>query len=185
MNNPDYKYRYKDKSLSDLLSIQSAHKGDKDVPDECVLAVKELIVECKHRFENPLSVPQFHGCDSDLDKSIKTHPDHELAKQYLNKVRSCQKRGIDFQLSLNEYRSIKNKNSCFYTGIKFDDTYENKLTIDRIDSKLGYTKDNSVACCNQVNALKNSLFESETRTTTITAKQLKRLADQLIINEVG
>lgn len=167
----NYKKRYKDKTLPELVDLQKSLMNGRNIPADSLTAVLQLMEEA-----NPVEAPE----SEDPKTASSTHPDYALAKQYINKAMSCTKRGIDFQLSLNEYKAIKNKKSCFYTGIKFDDTHLNKLTIDRIDNKLGYTKDNSVACCQQVNALKNTLFECENRPTTINAKQLRRLADKLV-----
>ena len=167
MKTADYRKRYKDKTLQELTELQKALISDASVPEDCLTAVLQLITEAQ-----PVTVEEA--------KRIDVHSDYALAKQYMNKISSCMKRGIDFKLSINEYNAIKNKKVCYYTGIKFDDTHINQLTIDRIDSSKGYTKENSVACCNQVNALKNSLFECDSRLTTITVKQLGRLIDKLV-----
>ena len=167
MNIQTYRHRYRNKNLAELRTIHATQSGDQDTPSDCLYAVEELINE---------RMADLEPDPTDID----IHPDYLVAKQYINKATSCRKRGIDFQLSWNEYKAIKNKNSCFYTGIKFDESDLNRLTIDRIDSSIGYTRDNSVACANQINALKESLFECEGRKTTITAKQLKRMAERLI-----
>lgn len=52
------------------------------------------------------------------------------------------------------------KYKCKYSGIKFENNFHNKLTyptIDRIDSKKGYTKDNVCVCTLMINIMKNTL----------------------------
>jgi hypothetical protein len=48
---------------------------------------------------------------------------------------------------------------CHYTGMKltFKTHQPNTVSLDRINSKLGYTRSNSVFCCHIVNIAKNAL----------------------------
>ena len=58
---------------------------------------------------------------------------------------------LDFQLTLKDFEDNWNK-ECHYCG-------DNVPTIgfDRVDSKIGYIKDNLVLCCTTCNAMKSNL----------------------------
>jgi len=85
--------------------------------------------------------------------------DVKAAKKYLSKANSAKTRGLEFDISFAEYKSLIHKKKCFFTGI---DVYPsdgisiktNTLTIDRIDSRLGYVSGNCVACSDYFNNLK-------------------------------
>jgi len=51
----------------------------------------------------------------------------------------------------------KQTSKCHYTGLQYSLTERGPLymSVDRIDSSLGYTKDNTVLCCWFVNCAKN------------------------------
>lgn len=87
-------------------------------------------------------------------------------KLYLSKKASEAKRrakkykwnfDIDSEFLLQVF---SNQNGlCFYTKEEMKEVpgYENSVSLDRIDSKKGYTKDNVVLCSYKVNLLKNDL----------------------------
>lgn len=69
-------------------------------------------------------------------------------------------KGYSFSLT-DEYIEllfISQNNRCFYTGDPID---ENNFSIDRINSNLGYTKDNIVLCCADANIARNDLTHQE------------------------
>lgn len=53
----------------------------------------------------------------------------------------------------------KQKKLCFYTDIRMDTQPElfNSVSVERIDSKIGYTIDNVVLVCNVINRMKSDL----------------------------
>ena len=91
-----------------------------------------------------------------------------IAKAYSAKVNSCQQRGISFELSIAQFRKLMLTKTCYYTGKKLtlqlgvsaDKSDTHRTTIDRVDNRLGYTKENSVACSKAVNEWKNTALES-------------------------
>ena len=77
----------------------------------------------------------------------------------------AKKRGYDYELTEEQFKKITQQN-CFYCGVKAEQiTKASKGTngeyiyngIDRINNKLGYTKDNTVPCCKTCNAAKGTL----------------------------
>lgn len=90
-----------------------------------------------------------------LEKFIKYKLKNSL------KVAKSPKYNYSFNLTydyiLNLYRNQNGK--CFYTGrvMTFTRGCNDSLSIDRIDSVLGYTVDNVVLCCSKVNVMKSDL----------------------------
>lgn len=85
--------------------------------------------------------------------------ERSLARRYLSKIDSSRTRDILFELSFNEYKRLVSRKTCYYTGLRFNSSNPNlRLTVERIDSTKGYTKENSVACCLAANNIK-SLWE--------------------------
>ena len=99
------------------------------------------------------------------DMEYNGNPDVRLAAMYARKASDALDRGIGFTLSFSEYKKLKSRKTCYYTGYPFKTTKKNAtnddlMTLDRIDSDVGYTVENTVVCLKSVNAIKNTLFES-------------------------
>jgi len=77
--------------------------------------------------------------------------DRRLAEMYLSKIRSSKDRGIDFSLTLSEYKRFSKLKTCYYTGLTLN---SKTRTLDRIDNKVGYITGNVVVCHTTFNALK-------------------------------
>jgi len=86
-----------------------------------------------------------------------------------NKLMGLKKRAkrkkIKFNLDKEWLKEKETIEKCEATGIKFDTTMEPYVnpfypTIDRIDSKKGYTKDNCQIVCNMFNVAKGEFDES-------------------------
>lgn len=74
------------------------------------------------------------------------------------RCKNCaKKRKIPFDLTLQDIESMPL--ICYYTGkpltLKTNSYYT--VSLDRLDSSKGYTKDNVVLCCAFINAMKNVL----------------------------
>lgn len=90
------------------------------------------------------------------------HPfDTFVAHKYLSKQLSCARRGIKFELSFNELRSLLKRKFCYYSGVELTMTGIHGISVDRVDCSKGYTKDNVVACSALVNSVKNSVLETD------------------------
>ncbi len=66
-------------------------------------------------------------------------------------------RGLPFSLTLEEYRQIVTA-PCVYS-IKSQEGI--RIGIDRRDSSLGYTRDNSQPCCDRHNRMKSDILTHE------------------------
>lgn len=98
-----------------------------------------------------------------------------VALKYLGKKRNALSRGIEFKLTLADMARIMRSKRCYYSHVPLTLDGVNKLTIDRIDASIGYTKDNSCACSKQVNDLKNKLLENQELIKEMGGKEIKKM----------
>lgn len=93
-----------------------------------------------------------------------------VAQYYLNKVRGSGAREIEFSLTVTEVRTLLNKKTCAYSGLKMshvgaalfgaqEKTRYADLTLERMDHNKGYVKGNVIAVCYGFNQLKGT-FEN-------------------------
>lgn len=90
-----------------------------------------------------------------------------VAEKYRNKVDSAEKRGLEFRLSLNDFRRLLMKKRCAYTGIlltvhQHGSPKNADLTIERIDSNRGYIPGNCIAVCAAANNVKGAFEDPNT-----------------------
>ena len=92
------------------------------------------------------------------DKFIEEFP----LKSLLSSAKSGAKsRKLVFEIDYTfiQYLWEKQQGLCFYTKMPMRLTARNKnpyqVSIDRINSNIGYTKNNSVLCCQSINYMKN------------------------------
>ncbi len=83
-----------------------------------------------------------------------------VVKFYANKVRSCKERGIEWQLTFAQTKTLLKAKKCYYTGVELTIPVQTKelptdVTLDRIDSSKDYVQGNVVACCRAINQLKS------------------------------
>lgn len=105
--------------------------------------------------------------------------DEYLAWKYTEKLRNARARGLDFTLTLNDMRKLLKAKRCAYTGALFVRDAEHRhpysRTIERVDSRKGYTRDNCLAVCYAANMLKNAVLEDPDSETRLTPKELARM----------
>ncbi len=70
----------------------------------------------------------------------------------------CKRLSIEIDLSFEDWLKIIAKNECFYCSDKLP---KNGYALDRKSPKLGYLKENVVACCDTCNKTKRSFFTHE------------------------
>lgn len=66
----------------------------------------------------------------------------------------ARKRGLPFELTVEDYKDIKGADECYYCGTPTD-----IITLDRKDNALGYTVDNVIGACFYCNRLKSDMFD--------------------------
>ena len=89
--------------------------------------------------------------------------DEVVAIRYLAKIKYAKEKGIEFNLTLGDYKRLQNTKRCFYSKVPLyrGQTHGplsfNCFTLDRIDNKQGYIKGNVVASCYGVNQVKAAM----------------------------
>ena len=87
--------------------------------------------------------------------------DSFVAQKYLDKQLDCAKRGIEMHLTFSEMKTLIKRTYCYYSGVKLVEGTNHRVTLDRINCDIGYTKENTVACSYAVNQFKNIMLESK------------------------
>lgn len=109
-------------------------------------------------------------------RGIENREDAVLKVQYSHLKRRHKK--IDSKNKIIDFKVFKNlsKSNCKYCGLEYSKEIEDRLSersdgkklsdniikingIDRVDSNIGYTKDNSVPCCKYCNFAKHTMSE--------------------------
>lgn len=77
---------------------------------------------------------------------------------------SAVKRGLVWNLTKDDLKKMPLV--CHYTGeaLVFDHQRPNSVSLDRIDSSKGYTRDNVVFCCRVVNLMKHTMSVKDFKT---------------------
>ena len=69
--------------------------------------------------------------------------------------RRAKEKGLAFELTVDDYWSIKSAPECHYCKASVPD----EMTIDRRDNSLGYTRNNVVPACALCNDIKANIFD--------------------------
>lgn len=90
-----------------------------------------------------------------------------VANKYKGKVANAKQRGVEFTLTLAQFRNILIRKRCAYTGrlmtLHLEGNPKNSdLTVERIDSEKGYVHGNVIAVCSAANSVKGVLEDPNT-----------------------
>lgn len=98
----------------------------------------------------------------------------------LNILKSANKRGLEFNLTDANIKTLLNKKTCYYTGVAFDEDNDpmNVRTFERVDDTKGYVKGNVVAVTLRANRIKNILLEHDNE-LKIGIEQFLMMADKI------
>jgi hypothetical protein len=94
----------------------------------------------------------------------KSYGESSFNQLYSRYKRRAIEKGVEFSITKEDLSRITKEN-CFYCGLppssKMDttETYGHYIYngLDRLDSSLGYSKDNIVPCCTRCNQMKNNM----------------------------
>lgn len=114
----------------------------------------EFTTHSYHRY-NKNSVCK--ACES--IRSAKDYLRDPIEKQVKSIIYRSEKRKIPCNITAEFIRGMyaTQEGKCFYTGIPFGGIgVDTAMSIDRVNSKGGYTQDNVVLCCTWVNMMKSN-----------------------------
>lgn len=115
-----------------------------------------------------------------------THPDVKVALDYARKESGARERGLDFTLTFHEFKTLQRQKKCFYTGVTLTKSNgsgqlrSTDRTLDRIDHRKGYTKENTVACCHAANVVKSMIEVDRSHLIDVTLEEKFYLAQVII-----
>lgn len=71
--------------------------------------------------------------------------------------KNAKKKGWEFEITLQDIQSLPLV--CHYTGkeLTTEPNHQTTISLDRVDSEVGYKKENVVLCCEIVNRMKQEL----------------------------
>jgi len=138
----------KDKQLEDYYSRGDSKKHKRSI---CIICYNETSRQ-SYKSRESEDYKKYHS-----DKSAKWR-NNNIEKTMLSRARSRSKNlNLDFDLTIED---IKIPEICPILGIVLEKSYgiaaDNSPSIDRIDCKKGYTKDNVVFISYKANRMKNN-----------------------------
>ena len=98
------------------------------------------------------------GCNTltnGIEGYCTKHREFSITRRYKKLKVSSTKKRIPLDISLYDYEQLILSNSCEYCCGPLP---KQGHGLDRVDSNLGYTKDNVVPCCNACNILKSNVY---------------------------
>jgi len=111
-------------------------------------------------------------CKKCRQKSVKKYLDENdnLKRIFYTRVQTI-KRKVNYEID-KDFRDYlidlwhQQNGKCHYTGVSmvfkgYTKNVKNVMTLDRIDSNLGYVKGNVVLCCSIINKIKQNLSIKE------------------------
>ena len=128
--------------------------------------IKSITHKCLTR----RNATQSCGCiHKDMLAKRSTKPNAGFNKVYRNYIGRCKSYNIPFELNVDEFYNLTQQ-KCNYCGgepLKISTSWSDKVKpfiyngIDRIDSNLGYSKENCVPCCTHCNYAKGNMTIKE------------------------
>lgn len=104
-----------------------------------------------------------------------------VQRSFSEKLDNARQRGIEFNLSFTAIKNLMKAKRCYYTGVKLtlptggaDTLKANSLTIDRIDSSLGYV----VACSHAFNQIKANVDSAGKQGMKMMSKAFKKAEER-------
>lgn len=120
--------------------------------------IKEKVLEkLKQRLKNSLPIKEPKIKNNKVEEEIK------YMNCYQFKYKNSIQRNIEFKLTFTQFKKLLKTKTCFYTGkplihsFGVNDKPFNHVSLERLDSTKGYTKENTVAVCYGLNQLRAKL----------------------------
>lgn len=198
----EYQEKYQERSAKELNQVLGSLSNLKgmDIEKKTLMqsTIEYILNERQEEITGPIgkstklgTLDQRVGKASDQEASLHTrlnevYPEEisfeiYLATKYLRKRQNAEGRGVTFDLKLSDMRRLLKRKTCYYTQITMNEITESphQRTIERLDSSLGYTKENTVACTSLANDIKNELLERPNGRLRIDIKSLVKMVKVL------
>lgn len=146
-----------------ILKVSGSFGNEKNTLWECKCDCGNLVTLQQQALRRGNPDKKSCGC-----KSYRKYPKEESTwiGLYKSTILSAKNRNIEFKLTIEDFKKITSQ-VCFYCGDtptpklrNAKDKYNDAILangIDRINNSLGYTQENSVACCSPCNYIKSDL----------------------------
>ncbi|ATN93420.1 postulated decoy protein [Pseudoalteromonas phage J2-1_QLiu-2017] len=95
--------------------------------------------------------------------TITKAKEKQIKTAFKNKKSNARGRGIDLDLTFNQFARLYLQTHCAYTGVEFNDEHRTSLTIERVDPSKGYTATNCVAVTSIANSIADSIEREDFR----------------------
>lgn len=119
-----------------------------------------------------------------LETSNKDVIIENFGRRFSEGKRMAKRREHEWALTHEEYRSIISK-PCYYCEFQLGTPSKVSAGLDRLDSKIGYTKDNVVACCYTCNCIKNDFLTPEETILAVQAILKYRIVIGLTVSQTS
>jgi len=147
----------KRRALKEKNIIRKTNKQISSIMESLLLPRKEILTHVSKKKEKILKIKNPKRIEN---KEIKRqlcielsslNIDKALIDKYISKYLTYKDRILlkkkEFTIPIIEYYNLLHNSICTYCG-------ENSTTLDRIDSKIGYTLENCTPCCKLCNTMK-------------------------------
>jgi hypothetical protein len=149
------------------MNLKQCECGENN-PDNFYKSRKTLCKKCCTERQ----LKRYYNMSPDQKMAFKSKRDGWIQKNYLhyrltNSKARAKVNGIPFEIDIEHLKNLWEKQNgiCYYTGKQMILGPSKKkwscVSIDRVNSDLGYTKENTVLCRGIVNLMKNELSISE------------------------
>lgn len=133
--------------------LQRQYELEKKVKREAIKVEKQKLKPVKAK--RVYSYDKYLHLLGDIEYSLRDTPIFTpLQKKFIAYNDRIASKGKEFTLSFEQFCDLLNS-KCTYCGVNED------MTIDRVNSDIGYTPENCVPCCNQCNTMKFTYVDSK------------------------
>lgn len=141
---------------------------DEYIQEEKRKLKKQYDIEYRKKNYERLSLQRKKWRENNMEKYLQSNANYIknnfIKHKLLQAKNRINKKGLEFNITVEDIEKllIIQNNRCIYSNIIFNPENTNySMSIDRINSNLGYTIDNVQLICSIINKMKNNLKEEE------------------------
>ena len=149
------------KPIEEFYRSKASKDGHKTVCKKCCLESNSKSRKLRDR--------KYNATDAAKKASRKYRTTRKAQYQFLQ--RNAAKRKIEVDLTFEEFQQIRSSEACHYCGGSLPEVGGG---LDRIDNKLGYTKENVLTCCHSCNLMRGDRISAMEMKAAIAAVHEQR-----------